>query len=112
MAPQLNLLVLRCRKLAECKSFYEQLGFDFCREQHRTGPVHYAAQLDGLVLELYPLSAGAAIELTRLGFRLSLEGDLREHLNRTGIPVLNVLKHSWYSEYVVQDPEGRKVVLC
>ncbi|QDT42191.1 Glyoxalase-like domain protein [Gimesia alba] len=111
MAAQLNLLVLRCRDLAACKTFYEHLGFSFQREQHGTGPIHYAAQLEGLVFELYPLSEGAELELTRLGFRLSVEGDLREILDRAGIAVLNVLPHAEYPVYVVQDPEGRKVVL-
>ena len=111
MTAQLNLLVLRCRNLEACKCFYEQLGFEFQQEQHRTGPVHYAAQLDGMVFELYPLSEGAELELTRLGFRLSVKGDLREFLDRAGIAVLDVFKHAESSEYVVQDPEGRKVVL-
>lgn len=111
MAAQLNLLVLRCRDLEACKRFYEQLGFEFQQEQHRTGPVHYAAQLEGMVFELYPLSEGAELELTRLGFQLSFEGDLRESLDRAGIGICNVLKHAESFVYVVQDPEGRKVVL-
>ncbi len=111
LSAKLNLLVLRCQDLSASKKFYEQLGFQFHKEQHRTGPVHYAAQLEEMVFELYPLKPGAAVDQTRLGFRLSVEGDLKERLDRAGIKICDFTHHPKYSVYVVQDPDGRKVVL-
>ncbi len=107
----LNLLVLRCRNLETCKTFYEQLSFSFQREQHGSGPVHYAAELEGLVLELYPLKQDTPPDQTRLGFRLSVEGSLEELLARAKIDILSRYDFQQQRILVVQDPEGRKVEL-
>lgn len=111
MGIELNLLVLRCRDLETCKRFYEQLGFSFLKEQHGTGPLHYATELGGLVFELYPLKLGAAVDQTRLGFRLSVEGSLEERLNRAKIDIISRYEFQQRRILVVQDPDGRKVEL-
>ena len=35
--------------------FYERLGFPFVKEKHGRGPLHYACDFGGMVLEIYPL---------------------------------------------------------
>lgn len=107
----LNLLVLRCRDLVACKTFYEQLGFEFHQEQHGTGPVHYVAQLEGMVFELYPLKQEAVVDQTRLGFRLSLEGSLDALLDHAKIEIISRYEFQQQWILVVQDPDGRKVEL-
>jgi catechol 2,3-dioxygenase-like lactoylglutathione lyase family enzyme len=47
-------LVLYARDLAETRRFYETLGLGFVEERHGDGPVHYACDFQGMVLELYP----------------------------------------------------------
>ncbi|WP_339736311.1 VOC family protein [uncultured Gimesia sp.] len=111
MEIELNLLVLRCRDLETCKIFYEQLGFSFLREQHKSGPIHYAAELGELVFELYPLKLGAAVDQTRLGFRLSVEGSLDALLDRVKIDIISRYEFQQRRILVVQDPDGRKVEL-
>src|SRR5581483_9719918 len=57
MHPTPTLIVLYTHHLEACHAFYTGLGADFAKEQHGTGPEHYAATLTGgLVLEIYPAS--------------------------------------------------------
>jgi len=83
---RLNLLVLQCSDIRATCQFYTALGVCFTQEQHGSGPVHYAAELDGgMVLELYP--AKGEPDNTRLGFVLGTGGGRR----------------------VKKDPDGRSV---
>ncbi|MBB1260170.1 VOC family protein [Streptomyces alkaliterrae] len=51
----IDLLVLYTNNLDSAHAFYSDLGLAFAKEQHGTGPEHYAAQLqNGAILELYP----------------------------------------------------------
>ncbi|MDF1663390.1 MAG: hypothetical protein P1V97_16580, partial [Planctomycetota bacterium] len=53
---KLSLLVLKTKQMLELKEFYERLGLQFVEEKHGRGPLHFAATLGSLVLEIYPLS--------------------------------------------------------
>jgi len=64
------LLVIYTAMLEECRAFYTGLGLVFAKEQHGSGPEHYAAELPGLVFELYPASATKFTGTLRLGFEL------------------------------------------
>lgn len=55
-SPRLNLLVIRSSEPARTVGFYELLGLRFCEEQHGKGPVHWAADVDGVVVESTRLS--------------------------------------------------------
>ena len=70
------LLVIYTAMLEECRAFYTDLGLVFTKEQHGTGPEHYAADLPGLVFELYPASATKLTGSLRLGFELPATPDL------------------------------------
>ena len=89
------------------------LGMSFQEEQHGSGPVHWAADLDGIVLEVYPAkSADEGDAATRLGFNVddvqSVVDSLREH----GLEILRDLKQTqWGLRAVVKDPDGRSVEL-
>ncbi len=109
MDQKLNLLVLRCRDIDVSREFYEQLGLEFEQEQHGSGPVHYAAVFEGMVFELYPLKEGEPADLSRLGFAVNLETDLRESLEDAGIAILSQYEVDQEPVFVVEDPDGRKV---
>jgi len=109
MDQKLNLLVLRCRDIEVSREFYEQLGFEFEREQHGPGPVHYAAVFEGMVFELYPLKEGEPADRSRLGFAVNLETDLRESLDDAGIVIVSHYEVDQELVFVVEDPDGRKV---
>ena len=71
MVASLSLLVLRAADLEQTRRFYEALGLVFTREQHGSGPVHYASVLGDTVLELYPRrDAAASHDDTRVGIRV------------------------------------------
>lgn len=83
----LNLLVIRCADIEASRSFYESLDISFSEEQHGKEPRHYAADMDGIVFELYPLQEGGVQDHTRLGF----------------------LSNSATERSTLIDPDGRKI---
>ncbi|ANW22376.1 VOC family protein [Streptomyces clavuligerus] len=90
-----NLIVIYTDQLEACRDFYSRLGLDLQREQHGTGPEHYAAELDGgTVFELYPAGRRPATGYLRLG----LTGT-----GRSG--------HA-PGRSTLTDPDGRTVVLA
>jgi hypothetical protein len=50
---KLSLLVLYATDIDRTREFYESLGMAFKQEQHG-GPVHYASDIEGMVVEIYP----------------------------------------------------------
>ncbi|MGW2513889.1 VOC family protein [Streptomyces scopuliridis] len=90
-----DLLVLYTDQLDACHTFYTGLGLTFEKEQHGTGPEHYATALTGLVFELYPTSPRRpATGSLRLGLTLPVGAH--------GRPV---------GQHTLTDPDGRTVVL-
>lgn len=91
----IDLLVIHTHRLDVCRDWYrEVLGLAVAREQHGTGPVHYAATLpEGAVIELYP--AGRRSPTGRLRLGLTLPATSRFPAGR----------------HVLTDPDGRTIVL-
>ncbi len=108
---KLNLIVLKTHQLDCLKEFYSALGIVFCEERHGDGPLHLAARVGGVVIELYPLSADAGLPdaTTRLGFSVP---DLDAVLARLGAAVVSGPSSTeWGRRAVARDPDGRKVEL-
>ncbi len=109
MPSVLSLLVLRCCDVESTRNFYGGLGLHFEPEQHGSGPLHYAAEVGGMVVEIYPLKSGQmeADDSTMLGFQVgALEGVLAE----LGVEV--DIKSSQRGRFCnVKDPDGRTVRL-
>jgi lactoylglutathione lyase len=55
----MTVLVIRTPEVARTVEFLTGLGLTFVEEQHGDGPVHYACEVDGNVLEVYPGEGGA-----------------------------------------------------
>ncbi|MFC5832744.1 VOC family protein [Nonomuraea insulae] len=92
MVAKANLVVIYTGRIEECRAFYGSLGLEFRAEQHRDGPLHYAAVLDdGLVLEIYPAASGGPTGPLRLGFEV------------------DALPGSPAGRQVLRDPDGRAV---
>lgn len=112
-SPRLNLLVIRSEEPSNAVDFYELLGLHFQEEQHGKGPVHWAAQSGGLVMEVYLARSSDEVDrTTRLGFDVddvqSVVDSLREH----GLEIVNDLKQTqWGLRAVVKDSDGRSVEL-
>lgn len=104
---KLNLLVLKTHHLDRLKEFYSALGVSFVEERHGDGPLHLAARVGEVVIELYPLQNGEADSTTRLGFAVP---DLDAVLERLGAAVVSgPAMTAWGRRAVVKDPDGRKV---
>lgn len=111
--PSLNLIVIRSLEPSRTVGFYESLGIRFQEEQHGKGPIHWAADLNGVVLEVYPAKTGDEVDrTTRLGFVVEDAASLLETLRSSGIEMASELKESqWGLRAVVKDPDGRLVEL-
>lgn len=106
---RLNLVVLRSSNPALLAGFYSKLGLKFQQEKHRNGPVHFAADAEGCVLEIYPLKAGGPSTAgLRLGFTVPHLAGLVEEL---GEAVRSQRSTEHGLQAVVVDPDGHVVEL-
>jgi lactoylglutathione lyase len=107
-----NLVVIRAADIERSRRFYSALGLKFFHERHGKGLEHYAAQVGGIVFEIYPHSGTKAVSEVRLGFRVSgLERVLAE-LQALGAEVISPAQASaWGFRAVVIDPYGGRVEL-
>ncbi|MCC9602855.1 VOC family protein [Stieleria sp. JC731] len=110
-SPQLNLLVIRSTEPVRTVSFYEMLGLRFQEEQHGSGPIHWAAELDALVMEVYPAQAPDEVDrTTRIGFSVDDIESILATMRDQNVEILNDLKQTrWGLRTVVKDPDGRSV---
>jgi lactoylglutathione lyase len=110
---RLSLLVLKTHEVERLVTFYGLLGLTFDAEQHGKGPVHFAALLGELVLEIYPLDQRQTVDATtRVGFAVSAIADLLPKLEAAGVFIVSPLRQSsWGLRAVVRDPDGRAVEL-
>jgi predicted lactoylglutathione lyase len=113
LVPQLNLVVLRSSNLEEAARFYREIGFVFSRHAHGSGPEHYASEANGLVFEIYPLSAKSSPTAgTRIGFKVESVDDLVARLSKIGATVVTPPSDSeWGRRAVVKDFDGHTVEL-
>ena len=66
---RLNLIVIRSVEPSRTMTFYKMLGMKFQEEKHGRGPVHWAADLDGVTPEIYPAKSAEEVDATTgLGF--------------------------------------------
>ncbi|MEZ4669741.1 MAG: VOC family protein [Anaerolineae bacterium] len=111
----INLVVLRTSRLEIMLKFYGILGLEFTEERHGSGPIHYSAQVDGVVLEIYSGGEGNAPDrklggATMIGFGVNSLDTLLSNLNDLGVVPLAPPKDSqWGRRVVILDPDGRAV---
>ncbi len=114
---EVSLVVLRAENLEKTREFYEQIGLNFVEEQHGTGPVHYACELNGMVIEIYSGKPGSAPERTQagavmLGLRVEAVENLVQQLEQAGHTIITPPKASpWGKRAVISDPDGRAIEL-
>ena len=108
----LNLIVLRAADLCRSVRFYRALGLEFVSERHGYGPEHFACDLGGVILELYPRTGSESSTGTRLGFRVPSVDRAVDSLREVGAAVLTEPCESrWGRRGVVEDPDGHRVEL-
>lgn len=109
---RLNLLILRSAIPEELAAFYTTLGLRFLHHRHGIGPYHYSAEMEGFVLEIYPLSKSQTQPdpFVRLGFRVANLDKLLKKVSQESI-LQEPEKSEWGYRCVIKDPEGRRVEL-
>jgi catechol 2,3-dioxygenase-like lactoylglutathione lyase family enzyme len=112
----LSLVVIRAREVERALAFYRALGLAFVREQHGTGPVHYACSLGATVIEIYPATTESepgrrAPGATMLGFTVEAIEPVLVSVRGLGARVLTEPKTGSAGRWVVEDPDGRSVEL-
>jgi lactoylglutathione lyase len=109
----LVLFTADCGRTAE---FYRAIGLDLGDEQHGEGPVHFAAELDGVHFAVYQaesaeraparLSGGSSFP----GFYVASLDDAAAALAGVAAPLLSEHEEMpWGSRIVAEDPDGRPV---
>jgi catechol 2,3-dioxygenase-like lactoylglutathione lyase family enzyme len=101
-----DLLVLHCADIERSRAFYELIGITFVREQHGTGPEHFAAVLGGITIELYPASPKRPPEV---GLRIGLKVADVDAVVRIIVAAGHQEREVGGSSFV--DPDGR-IVIC
>jgi len=94
-------------------SFYASLGMHFEHHRHGQGPFHYAAKIEEVVFEIYPLKDDEVADSTvRLGFTVNALDSFVKKLQTEGIKILKEPAMTpWGYTCLVEDPDGRKVEL-
>lgn len=111
---KLNLLVIRSYHPEKLASFYELLDISFEYHKHGNGPMHYAAELEDFVFEIYPLlkNQDTADVSTRLGFRVENLDDVLFRLCGEDIEIVkDATQNEFGYQAIVKDPDGRKIEL-
>lgn len=110
---ELNLVVLRSPDLERSARFYRALGIPLVREQHGTGPEHFAGRAGHVIFEIYPQGNGEGTTKTRIGFSVgSLTYVLSVVESAGGTVISNPQDTEWGRRAVVADPDGHRVELA
>lgn len=104
---KLTLLVLRCEDIDRAASFYSVFGFEFETEKHGSGPEHLSADVDGVVVELYP-KLGKDTSSVRIGFSVDNMAGVLSRVEGKGGRILQTPREG---RAVVQDLDGHKIEL-
>lgn len=86
----------------------------FQEENHGNGPIHFSANVQQTVFEVYPLpkSIEKVDNTTRLGFTIEQLDRTIQHLKAAGVPIVSEPKQTeWGLIAVVKDTDGRSVEL-
>lgn len=107
----LRLIVLRAADPERTVQFYQALGLELTREQHGSGPVHYACDRGALVFEIYPAQPGQAghepsASTVMLGFEVESLVSVLRALALLGIAVPAAPTGP---RVRIEDPDGRAV---
>ena len=111
---KINLVVLKTSRPDELADFYGQIGMKFENHRHGTGPLHYAANMDDIVFEIYPLPKDKekSDDTLRLGFTVDNLDDLVLKLRGVGGKIVKEPNMTeWGYVAIIEDLDGRKIEL-
>lgn len=109
-------LVVFAADLDRTAAFYRAVGLDLKREDHGSGPVHFATELSAVHFAIYPAQAPGSAPAHRsaggsfAGFYVDSLDDTTAGLIDLGSTVLHEHEDMpWGCRIVVTDPDGRPV---
>lgn len=110
---RLNLIVVRSSAPDVTVRFYQLLGLHFTQEQHGQGPIHWASEIDGFVMEIYPAKSPEQVDrTTSVGLNVSDLGETLQRLTSSGVTIdREPQAFEWGTQAIVKDPDGRSVIL-
>lgn len=111
---KINLVVLKTSRPDDLAEFYGELGIKFENHRHGTGPLHYTADIDDLVFEIYPLpkDKDKADDTLRLGFTVDNLDEVVERLRNSGRKIVKEpAMTEWGYTSIIEDMDGRKIEL-
>lgn len=110
---RINLIVIRVPDIEKAVRFYKCLGLSFKKEQHGKGPMHYASETGGLVLEIYPAGSDEIpVPAIRLGFTVKSLREVIAALQESGTEIhLTPQDSESGNRLVLSDPAGIRIEL-
>ncbi len=115
MTTQFGLIVIRASDIERAVKFYAAMGCNFVTERHGNGPEHLAAEINGVVFEIYPVGNQPVTVGVRLGFKVaSLATTVAALEMAVGIVQSPPTDGPWGLRAVLRDPEGHivEIVQC
>lgn len=110
----LSLIVLRSPDPEALLPFYRALGLEWKREQHGSGPFHFACEVGGVVLEIYPPKKNgneADFAAPMLGFNVDPLEETLTRLREIGVEAGAIYESVAETSCTVRDFDGRVVHL-
>ena len=109
---RLNLVVLYTDDVKRLRDELSVFGLTFEQHQHGSGPVHFASEMDGCCLEIYPASDTNPTTQTRIGLRVNDINQAMESAQAVNAVVKVEPKPSpWGTRAVIHLQSGMKVEL-
>ena len=106
----INLIVLRVADLDRSRVLYETIGLKFSLERHGRGPEHLAAEIAGIVFELYPRGDLPPTSGARVGFSVTNAECLLTQWQQPGEEVLTAIENTaWGRRAVLADFDGHRI---
>jgi lactoylglutathione lyase len=112
----IGALILFAADVGRTVRFYEALGLPLEPEQHDDEPVHFAADVDGCHVAVFPaaehgVAPGALVAgETMAGLRVPSTEDAVEAVRRLGARIIQEPDdYPWGRRALVEDPDGRRV---
>lgn len=110
--PAFNLVVIRVKDIQLSLKFYECLGLNFVPGKHGTGPDHFAAELNGVVFEIYQETPDNPATKIRLGFQVYSIQNIIQLVQKMGGTIVSPIKETSAGlKVVLLDPNENRLEL-
>jgi uncharacterized glyoxalase superfamily protein PhnB len=113
----LDSLILYSSNLSKTVEFYTKLGLPLEHEDHGSGPVHYACELQGAHIAIFESKPGDALKrgfggATQFGLQVDSVDETFQIAIKAGAKVIIEPQSApWGKRAIIEDPDGRPLEL-